>query len=104
MKDPEKPYDVYVDDNYHYMDESGRRFDGAFADCAAAIARCKDIVEVFLREGYRDHMTEDELWEGYRGYGEDPWISSTDPACTFSARDYAKARCAEIAGTKRRSG
>jgi hypothetical protein len=97
MKDPAKPYEIYVDDNFAYMDESKRSFEGAYGDCATAIARCKAIVEDWLRVAYREGMTAEELWSSYEGFGEDPWIASPDKACTFSAWTFAKARCEEIA-------
>src|SRR5437879_6107440 len=37
-------YTVFVDDNFHYMDESERYKLGEFADCASAVAACKQIV------------------------------------------------------------
>ena len=43
-----KPYTVFVDDNFHYMDESERYKLGEFADCASAMAACKQIVDEFL--------------------------------------------------------
>ena len=41
-------YTVYIDDNFHYMDESERYKLGDFPDCASAIAACKRIVDEFL--------------------------------------------------------
>ena len=36
-----KLYTVFVDDNFHYMDESERYKLGEFVDCASAVAACK---------------------------------------------------------------
>jgi hypothetical protein len=38
-----------------------------------------------------------EMYKQYTMFGEDPWISSDDPDCKFSAWDYAKERCRELA-------
>ncbi|MBI3473256.1 MAG: hypothetical protein HY013_18025 [Candidatus Solibacter usitatus] len=91
-----KRYTVYVDDNYHYMDESERYKLGEFDDCPSAIAACKKIVEESLAQ-CGAQQTADEMFRGYTGFGEDPWISSDDDGCKFSAWDYAKERCRELA-------
>ena len=45
-----KTYTVFVDDNFHYMDESERYKLGEFPDCASAVAACKQIVDEFFEE------------------------------------------------------
>jgi hypothetical protein len=82
-------YTVYVDDNYHYMDESERYKLGEFDDCQSAIAACKEIVDEFLRE---NHGKCDDVLATYLMFGEDPFIVTDDPDCKFSARDYARER------------
>jgi hypothetical protein len=91
-------YQVWVDDNGHYMDKSARYSEGVFQDCALAIARCKHIVDQFLLSSYREGMTAQHLMMTYKHYGEDPWISSADDNCKFSAWAYAAERCMEICG------
>ncbi len=87
-------YQVVVDSNYHYQDESDRRTLGNFPTCEAAMLACRRIVDDFLEGGYRAGMTADELWQVYAGFGEDPFIIAQGAAlCTFSAWDYARARC-----------
>ncbi len=80
-------YTVYVDDNFHYMDESERYKAGEFDDCASAIAACKRIVDEFLPP----NCGEDALVK-YIMFGDDPFILTDDPNCKFSARDYARER------------
>jgi hypothetical protein len=41
-------------------------------------------------------MSFKELYEGYTGFGEDPFIRSDDKKCFFSAWTYAKKRCTEL--------
>ena len=91
-------YIVYVDDNFHYMDEEERYEKGRFDSPADAIACCKEIVEASLREVYRPGMTADELYAAYTGFGEDPFIVGGESRVPFSAWTYAKTRCTEIAG------
>jgi hypothetical protein len=81
-------YTVYVDDNFHYMDENERYKLGEFDECAAAIAACRQIVDEFLLQnrGYSE-----DLLVTYVMFGEDPFMTE-DPDCKFSARDYARER------------
>ena len=94
-------YTVYVDDNFHYMDESERYKLGEFADCASAVAACKKLVDECLQQGFTESTTAEELQTSYSFFGEDPFILSDDPDCKFSARDYASRRIAEICGRER---
>jgi hypothetical protein len=92
----EKPYTVFVDDNYHYMDESERYKLADFDDCASAVAACKRIVDEFL-ETCDANNTAGEIFKQYTFFGEDPWVSSLDKECRFSAWDYARERVKQIA-------
>ena len=78
MRGSKKKYEVYVDDNFHYMDESERYKLGDFETCEEAVAACKKIVDEFLEQGYEKGMSFKELYEGYIGFGEDPFIVSGD--------------------------
>src|SRR5437016_4257548 len=88
MEDANRKYNVYVDENSHYMDEDERRFACSYDDCETAVAACKKIVERSLTEQYQEGMTAERLLNLYKSFGEDPWISSTDDNCKFSAWDY----------------
>ena len=93
-----KIYTVFVDDNFHYMDESERYKLGEFPDCASAMAACKQIVDEFLtRCGAKNDA---DLYSQYVTFGEDPWISSEDSECKFSAWNYARERAKELAQKK----
>ena len=95
-------YDVLIDDNFHYMDESEPIHPGVFATADEAVAACKTIVDQFLAGAFKLGMTAAALYQQYVGFGDDPWIAPLDPntapAVSFSAWDYARARCAAIAG------
>jgi hypothetical protein len=95
-----KDYNVWVDDNSHYMDQSCRYSAGVFEDCETATSTARRIVDEFLLASYREGMTAGHLFSTYTTYGEDPWISSADDACKFSAWDYAGERCHEICSGK----
>jgi len=89
-------YKVFVDDNYHYMDESERYLLGDFESLEAAVAACKKIVDEFLVSSHRPGMTSAELLTQYIHFGEDPYIFAGDGIVHFSARDYASVRVREI--------
>ncbi len=96
MQGAKKKYEVYVDDNFHFMDETERYKLGEFETCQEAIAACMKMVDDFLEKGYKEGMSFKELYEGYTGFGEDPFIKTNDEKCFFSAWTYAKKRCAEL--------
>jgi hypothetical protein len=98
MKEKPKPqkYTVYVDDNFHYMDESKRTILGEFANEEEALAAARKLVDDFLADLETEGKSSEELYKTYVEFGEDPWISGV----TFSAWDYAKQRCREIASLK----
>ena len=90
-------YKVFVDDNFHYMDEDERTFAGEFPDEESALAVCRRIVDECLENAYKPGMSAADLWQGYVGFGEDPFIVPVNaPAVKFSAWDYARQRCAEL--------
>jgi hypothetical protein len=96
MERPTSKYSVLVDDNFHYMDESERYSAGEFDTCADAIEKCKRIVDDFLLAGHKPSMTAKQLMEMYTSFGDDPFIVSQDPGCSFHAWDYARQRCEEL--------
>lgn len=93
-KMPEEKYTVYVDDNYHSMDEDERYKLGDFDTEAEALKAMKNIVDGFLTGAHTPGKTAAELLKGYKSFGEDPWCA----AIKFSAWQYAEKRCAEICG------
>lgn len=80
------------------MDESERYKFGEFNTKEEAIAQCKKIVDEFFEPHINDKLSFKELWQGYTMFGEDPYIVTEDKSCHFSAWDYAKQRCNELAG------
>ncbi len=93
-----RKYEVFVDDNFHFMDESERYKLGEYDKCEEAVDVCKKKVDDFLSAEYKEGMSFKELYELYMMFGEDPFIISDDKACLFSAWDYAKKRSAILCG------
>ncbi len=93
-------YTVYVDDNFHYMDESERYNLGEFATAEAAVAAAKKVVDEYLASAYERGMTAEELNRTYLLFGDDPYIVPREPGTEFSARDYARERCDEMCRAK----
>ena len=89
-------YQVVVDDNFHYMDESERYTHGEFEASEGALGAAKALVDADLNSLYKPGMTADELYDQYTNFGSDPYIVSEDQSCHFSAWSYAKERCPEI--------
>jgi hypothetical protein len=52
-------YKVYVDDNYHYMDESERYAVGSYSSLKEALEKCKEITIESLGGLFEKGMTQD---------------------------------------------
>jgi hypothetical protein len=97
-RDGQMKYTVFVDDNFHHMDEEHRCKLGDYDSLEEAVAAAKKIVDDFLKSSHTPGLSAEELLAKYKSFGEDPWISSDDAGCKFSAWDYAQRRCREICG------
>jgi hypothetical protein len=86
-------YKVRVADNFHYMDEDESYDAGSFNTIEEAINKCIDIVDQFLTSNYREGMSNKQLFDQYKSFGDDPYIVGDS---SFSAWEYAKKRCKEI--------
>jgi len=89
-------YQLYVDDNYDYMEEDERYLAGKFDKLEEAIAIAKQIVDDYLLANFKAGMSAEELYSMYTEFGEDPFIVGGPPESTFSAWSYAMERCEEI--------
>jgi hypothetical protein len=85
-------YKVFVDDNFHHMDEGKRYPAGEFETAEQALAKCHAIVEESLESCRQPGMTPKEVFSNYCAFGDDPWI----PGVEFSAWTYAKQLSAEM--------
>lgn len=98
-----KPYAVFVDDNFHYKDETERFKAGEFATLDEAITCCREIVDGFLHSTLQPDMSADALYAQYVSFGEDPFIRGPEANVAFRAWDYARQRCAELCPTSARN-
>ena len=92
------PYLLFIDDNFHYMDESERYLSGTFDTIEAALEKARHIVDEFLESAYEPGMSAAQLYHSYVDFGEDPFIRCEGgvPQAKFSAWDYARERCDAI--------
>ena len=89
-------YTVYIDDNFHYMDEDARTKHGEYSTLAEAVQACKAIVDDCLTRAYEPGMLAHKLYEEYVAAGDDPFI--VGPGAGFSAWTYARQRCEALCG------
>ncbi len=88
-------YELFVDDNYHYLDEESRYSAGTFDSYEEALAKAKAIVDEFLQQSFVPGMRSRELFKIYIGFGEDPFIVPSGDS-RFSAWEYARERSREL--------
>lgn len=96
------PFKLFIDDNFHYGDESERVASGEFATLAEAVAKAVEIVDDYLYSAYTPGMTGDELMASYCMFGEDPFIIDTESQSSkvlFSAREYAAVESNKVAAS-----
>ena len=94
----EKPFAVYIDDNFHYMDKSERYKLGDYTTYREAYAVCMKIIDSHLPTTNSNGASADELYRSYVIFGEDPFIRPVpENRMAFSGWVYAKTRCNEIA-------
>ncbi len=89
-------FEVLIDDNAHYQDETERRKQGEYDSYEEALAAAKSIVDGFLLQHRAQYQKASMLFNVYCQYGEDPFILPDDQQERFSARDYARQRCQQL--------
>ena len=88
-------YTVYVDDNYHYMDEGERYSAGSYNSLEEAIEKCEELTIKSLKDYYEQGITPDELRAQWLLFGEDPFIRGADGPVPFSARKFINTQLCE---------
>lgn len=92
-EEPDLAFEIWIDDNFHYMDEDERYSGGRYTTYEEALRRAYEVVEHSLGESYKPGMTATELYSSYTSFGEDPWITPTPEGVeAFSAWKYAEKR------------
>lgn len=91
-------YKVFVDDNFHYMDESDRYLLGEYDSMEEALEACRNAVDDFLKHALSNQSFEDadSLFAHFRTFGEDPFIVSGDKKNPFSSLEYARIQCRKL--------
>lgn len=90
-------YTVMIADNYHYMGEESEYIVDRYGTWNGAMERCKQIVDDCLKHLHEPGMSAEQLWNQFAMFGEDPFIVPAGDE-SFSAWEYARRRCAELAG------
>jgi hypothetical protein len=92
-------YQIYIWDNFHYMDINERSDAGSYDNPKKALEAARSIVDRSLRWERlqsKNPQDPDELYDRYTDFGKDPSIRPNDPDFKFSAWGYAKERSKEI--------
>jgi hypothetical protein len=92
-------YKVFVDDNFHYQDESERYEYGQFQELGEAIATCRRLVDADLVHMASNARDASDLYGLWVMFGTDPFILLEPPApgaVPFAANRYARSRCRAI--------
>lgn len=89
-------YKVFVDDNYHYMDESERYVAGSYSSLKEAVERCKEITIKSLEHLYENGMTPEKLSAQWAIFGEDPFVFGGDGSVPFSARKFMTTELCQV--------
>ena len=87
-----RQYSLYIDDNFHYADDSERQFYTEFTDEDEALRAARLIVDDFLQDSYKPGMSATELFQLFTGVGEEPFITHGN----FTAWSYAEQRCRDL--------
>jgi hypothetical protein len=89
-------FEVYVDDNFHYQDESERYKQGEYDTYEEAVKVCREIVDGELLHLYEKGASAADLYSSYTSFGEDPFVRPSPKGQRFSAWEYANLRCEEM--------
>ena len=85
-------YKVWIDDNFHFMNEDERGFHGEFDTPTQAIVACQKIVDANIESITENETDPDKAYESYTCFADDPWIEGVE----FSAFEYAKIKIQEV--------
>ena len=81
-------YQVFTDDNFHYMDESERIDGNSYDTHEEAVVEARRSVDRSLRWERlqsKDPNDPDELYDRYQDFGDDPFVRPGDPDRHFYA-------------------
>ena len=81
-------FQVCVNDNYHYTDESARRSAGSYDTLEEALEKCREITVRSLEDFYEEGISPEKLSAQWSMFGEDPFIVDGSGSVPFSARKF----------------
>lgn len=81
-------YKVYIDDNYHYTDQSKRSAVGSYHSLEEAVEKCKEITIESLGHLFEEGITPENLSAQWSLFGDDPFIVGGHGSVPFSARKF----------------
>ena len=90
-------FTVFIDDNFHYMDEDGCTTLGEYTTAEEAIQAARNVIDEYLLDAWKPGQDAKCLFEAWCSFGEESWIS---PPVGFDAREYARQRCGEVCGER----
>jgi len=90
-------FKVYIDDNFHCMQEDYRCEHGEYNTYEEAVEECKKIIEKNFKYYYKPGASAEEMLENYKFQGDDPFVVPEPEGKHFSAWDYADRRAEELA-------
>lgn len=97
-------YKVFVDDNYHYMDEGERIPFSSYNSLQEALDKCKEITISSLEYLFEKDITPDQLRAQWSMFGEDPFIFGGDGPVPFSARKLITTELCEVIIERKNKG
>ena len=90
-------FKIFVDDNFHSMDESERYEAGSYDSLDEAVNKCKELTIKSLKNLYEKGITPEKLQTQWSMFGEDPYVFGGRGAVPFSARKFVSTElCKEI--------
>ena len=94
----QKPFEVFIDENWDYLDKDNRYSIGRYSSYDEALGVAKSIVDGCLSKYIDQGKSADEALLNWSLHGEDPVIRPQPPGGIehFSARNYARQRAADI--------
>ena len=92
-------FTVYVDDNYHYMDEDERWTLGVFGSAAEAVSAAKDLVTKSVEHMHEAGMSAEQVFARYQAFGDDPFVVGDGAECrSFHAWTFAEEESQRLYG------
>jgi hypothetical protein len=67
-------FELFVDDNYHHMDEDERYLHGTYETYDEAVVAAKKIIDGFFAGTEQGKRSAEQLFSGWAQFGDNPFI------------------------------